>query len=911
MKRIILSSFMTMLMFLNTTIVNLRSPEVQMANGVVDGTNFVQEKVSNDLSRFNTTSVVYDGLVTSQIELAGTTRLFLNIYNSEYNLVDQHMFSSNDYPTLLADSFVVQSKPIRINNKVFIYSYQEERSTSTYKNHLLEIDISGSVPILKSIEFSFPNAIIAPISSDHVELDYLDNSLYLMMFRNATTFSALKISYTIDPAQANFNSGTATSILNSTIIANAANQSSVDANSETGYCYRINANIYCEDKLVSNKFYQVSLASIELNNVLVSNQNSLAVRTTSSAGSDILDVISYYEIRKNSNNDAFEAYTRVSFNLNYANDNNRNSQFVFPHVSRSTNEFKVWSIATKYFFNYQTGAIDIGGFQPAQYEDVFYNRNGQKLMVSKQGDNIRATSDFYQLTFVINLPNHNVLAYNYYQDDLLIFAYDTVQLRYAYYSYPILSTSGGSSLVNKFNVTAAELRASLAFAYGVQNYLPAIQVQQVIFYRNAVYILDTNVLSGGQVTDSLNFIQIIPQGSGKRIDAFYSNFIADDKISYILNNSLSVSQRTPGVFYLYIKAGQLNGTPVEVAVYLGAEEFNTAITSPSPRYIFYYNNTNAQLNDLKINYNGYSQLSFIQDQSLTRELVLDIQRLRVQDLYGPNPPLVNIPLPDQILEEYGLSSYSRVYSDFDYYFFFTKIFHRLDEHGNLIFKDSVNNIYTLYSKKFLTLNNPGVIFINNELLDIYSNTFDLVVSANINSILINIRSFFNRVLVTNPTPFSLNDGQNAINVTLKALDNSIKTITFNILKAPAVPPSPPIVLPGLDPNYVPPTSSAQSSSVASSSVISSSISSSSSTSSSSSSNNVITSSSSSVSGDNTTTNEDENPLFIWIILGIPAIITLTILGYAQVLKGRAKSKVKVEDKKDEVEIPNSENKDNR
>jgi hypothetical protein len=64
-------------------------------------------------------------------------------------------------------------------------------------------------------------------------------------------------------------------------------------------------------------------------------------------------------------------------------------------------------------------------------------------------------------------------------------------------------------------------------------------------------------------------------------------------------------------------------------------------------------------------------------------------------------------------------------------------------------------------------------------------------------------------------------------------------------------------------------------------------------------------------GDNTTNNEEENPLFIWIILGIPAIITLTILGYAQILKGRAKSKVKVEDKKDEVEIPNSENKDNQ
>jgi cobalamin biosynthesis Mg chelatase CobN len=234
-----------------------------------------------------------------------------------------------------------------------------------------------------------------------------------------------------------------------------------------------------------------------------------------------------------------------------------------------------------------------------------------------------------------------------------------------------------------------------------------------------------------------------------------------------------------------------------------------------------------------------------------------------------------------------------------------------DNYNNLYIRDYLNNIHIMYNPFLATQNNPGLISINNEYLDINANSFDLAVSANINSILINIRSFFNRVLVTNPTPFALNDGQNVINVTLKALDNTIKTITFNILKAPAIPSSPPIVLPGLDPNYVPPTSSAQSSSVASSSVINSSISSSSSTSSSSSSNNVITSSSSITGGDNTTNNEEENPLFIWIILGIPAIITLTILGYAQILKGRAKSKLKVEDKKEEVEIPNSGNKDNQ
>jgi hypothetical protein len=290
-----------------------------------------------------------------------------------------------------------------------------------------------------------------------------------------------------------------------------------------------------------------------------------------------------------------------------------------------------------------------------------------------------------------------------------------------------------------------------------------------------------------------------------------------------------------------------------------------------------------------------------------------VSRLRVQDYYGPNPTEVNIDLPPQILELYGLNTYSSLYTDFDYYFFSTKIFHRLDDHGNLIFKDDANNIYTLYSRKFLKLNNPGLISINNEYLDINANSFDLAVSANINSILINIGAFFNRVLVTNPTPITLNNGQNVINITLKSLDNTINSITFNIFKAPAVVAPPAIVLPGPDPNYVPPSSGGQGSSSVSSSPISSSISSSYTTSStvisSSSSNMIISSSSSSISGGNPTTNQPENPLNIWIILAIPALITGAIIGYAKLVKGRSKSEVKVEEKKDEVEIPNSENKD--
>jgi hypothetical protein len=147
-----------------------------------------------------------------------------------------------------------------------------------------------------------------------------------------------------------------------------------------------------------------------------------------------------------------------------------------------------------------------------------------------------------------------------------------------------------------------------------------------------------------------------------------------------------------------------------------------------------------------------------------------------------------------------------------------------DNYNNLYIRDYLNNIHIMYNPFLATQNNPGLISINNEYLDINANSFDLAVSANINSILINIRSFFNRVLVINPTPFSLNDGQNAINITLKSLDNTIKTITFNILKAPAIasnPPIPPFVLPGIDRNYSSSSSSSVVSSSSSSSVISS------------------------------------------------------------------------------------------
>jgi len=912
MKRIILSSILTVFMFFNTTLSSLIRPEISVANGVPANATFYQEKISNDLTRFNDYKVIYDGLVTSRVAIAGTTRLFLNIYNDNYNLVDQFIYSSIDYPNLVSTSIIVQSLPIRIDNLVYIYFYQRVNQ-STFRHHVVMIDVDTS--ILSSIELTITNPVLTPITNDIVELDFVDNKLHLMIARNISTYAAYAIEYSLNPNQAGFSSGTTSAVINSGITNSAANIVPVTADSVIGYCYRFIATIYCKDKLNSN-IYSLTTNGVLISNIVAANQTYLAQVSTIVIDGVTRDIINYYIIRKNANSNALEAYLAEVIDLSYANNNSPNNNIVFAHINRSSNQFKLLSMATYYTYNYLTDELITNGYQPASYEDVYYNSNGQKILVSKQDDLIYASSDFYALTFVINLANHNVLAYNYYQDDLLIFGYDNARSIYAYYKYPILPSSGGSSLVELFTVTTDELRTSLGFTYNVDPYNTQIQIDQVIFYKNAVFMLDVNTLSAGTATSKLNLIQILPIGTNvKRIDSLYYNFTGSENISFTFPNTLDYWHRLNSSYYFSVKVGLLNGELVELYLNNDQDEFFTATQTSSFRYIAYFNYPSANLDSSELDLNGADQLVYINDLSKVRDIILVIEDFIIFDNYGSGADRIStqIPLPMQILESYVQGTYPFFYQNFDYQFPYESIFIRLDEHGNLILKDKYNNIYTLYSRLFLNLNNPGIISINNQYLDINANSFDLAVSANINSILINIGAFFNRVLVTNPTPITLNNGQNVINITLKSLDNTINSITFNIFKAPTVVAPPAIVLPGPDPNYVPPSSGGQGSSSVSSSPISSSISSSSTTSStvisSSSSNMIISSSSSSISGGNPATNQPENPLNIWIILAIPALITGAIIGYAKLVKGRSKSEVKVEEKKDEVEIPNSENKD--
>jgi hypothetical protein len=220
----------------------------------------------------------------------------------------------------------------------------------------------------------------------------------------------------------------------------------------------------------------------------------------------------------------------------------------------------------------------------------------------------------------------------------------------------------------------------------------------------------------------------------------------------------------------------------------------------------------------------------------------------------------------------------------------------LDEHNNLFIEDYINNIYILYSPYLRSNNNISSLSINNQSLDIESNSFDLAVSANINTLYIDVQTYFKRVLVTSNTQFSLNPGQNTFNLTLKSLNNTIKSISFNVLKPILSQPKPPaIVLPGLDPNYV---SSSQNSSISSSFVTNfDSSSSSASTASSSlnaSSNSVVTSSfvSSSVDSNQLDNNQEflENPLILVFIGIFSLVVTMVLVLISRLNKRKIKKK---------------------
>jgi hypothetical protein len=800
------------------------------------GREMVVEKLSNDLNRFKDYKIVYDQLITSSIMKSGTTRAFINLYDDDYKLANQFIIKEQDYSQLTSNEIISQSQAIKIDNDIIIYFYQFFID-ETYRHVLLNIDITEvDNPSVRFIELADSPNIVNQDLNSKVKLEYINNRLYLNIFNSISSFSVTKISYDLDNNPVNdFYQGTMTDYLNSSITSVSSNRLTDYSNVSIEYCNRIGNVVFCTQTGVANKFYRLDLPSLNIIEELVSFNNVLIIRNTLLDSGNTLDVVRLYLYQVNETSDALEAKLISYQNLNQINNNETNTEVIFPHITIEQGEltsFKFLSAANIFNYNFNLNVFD----QPSpkgtsSYVEIFYNQNGQRIEVEKVGDLIYASSDFYQLTFVIYLANRKVLAYNYYQDKLLIFAKHSTLNTYYYYTYPILPSANQSGLVSLFEVTQQEMQTGISnqISDPAAPYNVPIKIHSAFFYKDQIYLLDSNVLDFSQeiTTQKLYIIHLTP---AKIMTILPYNFTAEPGITgYTINdleeNTFYMNFRsTTDGHYAAVRAYIDGFETVDLYLYINNTDIvETVGVGPGWfKRIYYSLFPNASNADGEFNNNGREKIYHRFDGVTRRITYIESGTYEIFDIV--NDATTVIAMPKELLESYVGGKFDQIYTDFDSFFPLDMIFFRVDEHENMIIKDVYNNIFTLYSLEFLKLNNPGLISINNEFLDINANSFDLAVSANINSIIINIKSFFNRVLVTNPTPFSLNDGQNAINITLKALDNTIKTITFNILKAPAIAsnqPIPPFVLPGIDRNYSSSSSSSVVSSSSSSSVISS------------------------------------------------------------------------------------------
>jgi hypothetical protein len=816
-------------------------------------------------------------MAVAYIDTVGTTRATINLYDFNFELIDQLMIDESAIPKLNTGNNGVTnfSNSVVVNNTIVTYFQTDDTTDSSSRHKLLVYDISNLAnPLPYLVELvSTGNSIIS--NNISAEIEYVNNRYYLTIIdldNNSYTISELTFSLTTISngyyqGSINYLAGSTSSII------------AVTPSSNLDYCQTFLAEQYCYDHAQPNKLYNLNISTIPISqSVFTFNNYYVGIETANNTTK-----VKVFKTQKNQAGDDLELILIKEFVI-------QSSYVRLAQVNFVYNRVEVYDSSYKYMIDLNTYELTSVSYDNYETKQILYNQSGKKLELDISGGSlIYATSEFDNLTYVIQSYGFILLGFNYYNDDLLFVAYDNVNQKYFYYAYTIsLETSGGTPRTI-LEFTKEEIRVLLNAALGSQVYANTtnIDLQSFKFYEDELFVVDQGRVVSAAKLNIINF-----KANNTRFVYLYDQIglevpfppsyrlttASSGHLNMVVNGVVSGGLGFEAYEIDITKANQLNSS--NILSFTTGNDFIGTYVIGNYNYVYQLNKANFTIRILK------------------REAGVVLETIDVKIPKTALKPLIN-------------SNYSNLYVDFDTQFPYVFINFAFDENNNLFITDSSNNIHILYGLDIRSNNQVGRISINNQILDNNSTNYELAVLNNVSSLNIMVKSFFERVNILNNSPYSLNEGSNIINITLQALDNTIRNLTFNIFRAPNLS-SPPIVLPGLDPNYVPPSSSssAQSSSSVSSSVISSSISSSYSTSSSSSSNSVVTSSSSSIGSDNPTNNEEENPLFIWIILGIPAIITLIILGYAQILKGRAKSKVKVEDKKDDVEIPNSENKDN-
>ena len=840
---------------------------------------FYQENISDDFSRFNQVDAVYDGLVTSYLDTLATTRAFFNIYDDEYKLIKQLDIDQLDFPQLEFEnvySIINYSNSIQINNHIITYFHADTGDTNT-SDKLIVIDISDLdspiyyfIYLINSEDSVESNIITINKDESSFRLAYVDNNLYLTSVNELQYYTISIIDYDL------LNSPLDSGYIEGEIKVIASSESSLELSLDTmdiDFCYIFASEVYCLDNTINDQLTNISLYDLNLDysRIFFFNQYYVGKQTI-----DNTTIIKIFYIDKQINDISEEYELSVqevaSFEVNA-------SEMEFVYMDINNENLVIISKDKKYTINLNSYLTEPTALTRNYSKHVYYNNLGKRVAIQEVEGEIRVVSDFYNLTYNLDLNGFTPITYNYYQEILLILAKDEFENTYYYYSYPI-GTNQNPSLEIEISFSMDDLLDEINDGYNDNDIntddfsyadVSEINIASARFYKDELYLIDN-----GRFLDSgfvLNVIQVIPN------NPIRVYFYPLDPVVYLDYDSIRITQLGINDKNIALKAViESEGFPEEGDLTLLVSAYNSGQSSSSS--LSTYN----ELDDIG---------SFVNNE------VIHLYTLNNYDHYinyRIGDSLYTINIPDQALENLVNRMYGATFLQFRDQFPYNLIRFYLDEHNNLFIEDYINNIYILYNPYLRSNNYISSLSINNQSLDIESNSFDLAVSANINSLYIDVQTYFKRVLVTSNTQFSLNPGQNTFNLTLKSLDNTIKSITFNVLKPSLSQLKPPaIVLPGLDPNYV---SSSQNSSISTSSITNfDSSSSSASTASSSlnaSSNSVVTSSfvSSSVDSNQLDNNLEylENPLILVFLAIFSLVVTMVLVLISRLNKRKIKKK---------------------
>jgi hypothetical protein len=593
----------------------------------------------------------------------------------------------------------------------------------------------------------------------------------------------------------------------------------------------------------------------------VTNYNALAVINNKLIALNLTDkIISMYSIDKGETN--YSLVNKVDIITLDSTDN------FYINLNVSNNTLLILDNNIKYLYNLsnqeleQTPAI----FQYSQAHYIF-NDLGKQIIATSINNVVTLTESFNNQVHELVLPlGELVLNYSYDFEFVYMLVKANTNIKFIRYD-----------LINR--VATALHQYSIA-----NNHL----VKGSYIYKDIGYLyLDTN-----NINDELLIIEILSTGH----NIFSFTLIEDDidyNINYYFNNSFNILINEDEARYAQLRAY------LEVDGYSYIAQLQLNLDNNSFNVL-----PNLELGLISGGVGSTIQADHLFDVSansyyldITNNKLIYITKDKANSLDGANYVVIELPLKiKQAQVKYNLDP-SNLLLDKSNQYDYINSYIDIDYHKNITFNTDSSK-FILFGDKFVNLNKLGSLTIggvNIELDD--NNSFDIISLSGANSISISINPYFKWVqIIPNLTSLALSGLQTSFNFALKSLNESLNNYTLNIFSPTNISSSsliPPIVLPGLDPNYVSSSSSSaiiSSTSLATSSVSSFIVSSISSSLSSFSTNSIVSSNSSQNEQQNNI--NQENSMNLWLLLLFPLVLTASLLIVSLSTKAKENSKKK-------------------